>query len=156
MNRKLIVFPLLVAFLMFSVVPYIAQADGCKKKGGYYKGCDEKIFHKAKFMLKNEDELELSDKQVDKIKEIKFATKRELVKRSAEIDLVKIDIKEKLYKDKVDVAGIDPLIDKKYELKKEKAKYLVKQYAALKGVLTDKQLDEMKALCRKSCKKCKK
>ncbi|MFC1548813.1 Spy/CpxP family protein refolding chaperone [Candidatus Omnitrophota bacterium] len=156
MNRKLIVFPLLVVFLMFSVVPYIAQADGYKGKGGYHKGLDEKIFYKAKFMLKNEDELELSDKQVDKIKEIKFATKRELVTKSAEIGLVKIDIKEKLHEDKVNVAGINPLIDKKYELKKEKAKYLVKQYAALKGVLTDKQLDEMKGLWRKSCKKCKK
>ena len=104
-------------------------------------------------MLKNEDELGLSDKQVAAIKELKFDTKRELVKRSAEIDLVKIDIKEKLYKDKVDVKGMDPLIDKKYELKKEKAKYLVKQYAALKGILTDKQLEEMKVLWRKSCKK---
>ena len=150
MNRRLAVFSLVAAFLMFSVV---AQADGYKKKGGYHKGFDEKIFYKAKFMLKNEDELELSDKQVDDMKELKFATKRELIKRDAEIDLAKIDIKEKLYKDKVDVAGIDPLIDKKYELKKEKAKYLVKQYAALKGVLTDKQLDEMKTLWRKSCKK---
>ncbi len=153
MNRKLVVFPLLVAFLMFSFVPYIAQADGSKNKEGYHKGLDEKIFYKAKFMLKNADELELSDKQVDAIKELKFATKRELVKRSAEIDLVKIDIKEKLYKDKIDLAGINPLIDKKYELKKEKAKYLVKQYAALKGILTDKQLKELKVLCRKSCKK---
>ena len=67
--------------------------------------------------------------------------------------MVKIDIKEKLYMDKVDVSGINALVDKKYELKKEKAKYLVKQYADLKAVLTDDQLDEMKSLWRKSSKK---
>lgn len=153
MNKKLVVVPLLAVFLMSGIVTHIAQADGYRKKDGYHKGFDEKIFYKTKFMLKNEDELELSDKQVDKIKELKFAIKRELIKREAEIDLVKIDIKEKAYKDKVDVAGMEPLIDKKYELKKEKAKYLVKQYVALKEILTDKQLEEMKKLWRKSCKK---
>ncbi|MFC1479962.1 Spy/CpxP family protein refolding chaperone [Candidatus Omnitrophota bacterium] len=153
MNRKLIAVPLLAVFLMFSIVPQIAQADGYKKGKGCHKGLDGKIFYKAGFILKNEEELGLSDKQVEKVKALKFATKRELVKRNAEISLVKIDIKEKLYKDKVDVTGINSLIDKKYELKKEKAKYLVKQYADLKGILTDAQLNQMKALWRKQCKK---
>ena len=58
--------------MMLGVVPQIAQADGYKKKEGCHKGLDGKIFYKAKFMLKNTDELELSDQQVDKIKEIKW------------------------------------------------------------------------------------
>ncbi|MFH1552248.1 MAG: hypothetical protein ABID83_01225 [Candidatus Omnitrophota bacterium] len=153
MNKKLIVIPLIMLFCVFSLAPYVAQADGYKKEKGYDKGLDEKIFCKAKFILQNEDELGLSDKQVEKIKALKFETKRELVKRDAEIDLVMIDIKEKLYMDKVDVPGMNALIDKKYEMKKEKAKYLVKQYADLKAILTDEQMDKMKALWKKSCKK---
>ena len=150
MYRRLVILPLLVAVMMFSVMPYMAQADGSEKKGEYHhKGLDEKIFYKAKIMLKNEDELDLSEEQVADIKKLKFDTKRELIKKSAEIDLVKIDIKEHLYTDKIDVAAIDPLIDKKYELKKNKAKYLVKQYAALKGILTDEQLGKLKTLCKK-------
>ncbi len=153
MIRKLVVFPLLVFFLVFSLVPYVAQADGYGREKRYHKGLDEKVFYKAKFILENQDELGLSDKQVEQIKDLKFATKRELVSKDAEIDLVKIDIKEKLYEDKVDVPGMNALIDKKYELKKAKAKYLVKQYADLKGILTDEQLKAMKTLWRKSCKK---
>jgi Spy/CpxP family protein refolding chaperone len=153
MNRKFIVFPLVALFLIFSCVPQLAQADGDRKKGGYHKELDEKILYKAKLMLKNEDELELSDKQIDKIKELKIAVKKELITRGAEIDLIKVDIKSKLYDDKIDVPGINKLIDEKYKLKSAKAKYLVKTYADLKNVLTKKQMEEFKALCRKAYKK---
>lgn len=152
MNKRFLVLPLLAFFLIFSLATCIAQADGCGKGKGGYKGLDEKIFFKAGFLLKNQEELALTDKQIEQIKELKFATKRELVKKDAEIDLVKIDIKEKLYEDKVNVNEVNSLVDKKYDLKKAKAKYLVKQYADLKGVLTDKQIKEMKALWKKSCK----
>ena len=134
-------------------MPQIAQADGCKKRGGYHKGLDEKIFYKAKFMLKSQDELELSDRQIDKIKKLKVAAKKELIMKKAEIDLIKVDIKAKLYGDKVDVPGINKLIDEKYKLKSAKAKYLVKTYAGLKDVLTKKQMKEFKTLCHKAYKK---
>jgi len=152
MIRKLIVFPLLVLFLMFSLVPYIAQADHYKKGGRHHKDLDEKIYYKAKFMLKNQDELGLSDEQVNKIKDLKYATKREVIKRDAEIDLVKVDIKQKLHEDKTDVEGINTLIDKKYALKNEKAKYSVKTYADLKNILTEEQMKELKTLFREKTK----
>ena len=153
MNRKLIIFPLIVLFLIFSCVPQMAKADGGKKKGGYHKGLDDKIFYKAKAMLKNQEELGLSDKQIDKIKELKTAVKKELITRGAEIDLIKVDIKAHLYEEKIDVPAINKLIDEKYKLKSAKAKYLVKTYAALKSVLTKKQMEEFKKLCRKPYKK---
>ena len=153
MVKKLVIFPLVVAFLMLSLAPGLAQADGWKKGRGYDKGLDEKIYFKAGFLMMNQEELGLSEKQVDQIKAIKMATKRELVKRDAEIDLVKLDIKEKMYEDKIDPAAIDPLIDRKYDLKKARAKYLVKQYAALKGVLTDEQQEKMRSVWRSHCKK---
>ena len=153
MNRKFIVFPLVLLFLVFSCVPQIAQADGGRKKGGYHKGLDEKIFYKAKFMLKNQDELELSKKQIDKIKELKVAAKKELIKRNAEIELMKVDIKVHLYEDRVNVPAVNKLIDEKYKFKNAKAKYLVKTYADLKNVLTEKQMKEFKMLCHKAYKK---
>ncbi|MGB2661750.1 MAG: hypothetical protein WBD04_05145 [Candidatus Omnitrophota bacterium] len=153
MNRKFVVFPLIVLFLIFSCVPQIAQADSDKTKGGYHKGLDEKVFYKAKIMLKNQDELELSDKQIDKIKGLKVAAKKELIMRNAEIELIKVDLQAKLYEDKVDVPGMNKLIDEKYKLKNAKAKYLVKTYADLKNVLTEKQMKEFKTLCHKAYKK---
>ena len=154
MNRKNIISGLAIAALVVCMSSATAFAGGWGKGGMCRKdGLDDKIYYKAKFMLMNEEELDLSDKQVDTIKDIKMATKREMVKKKAEIGLVKLDIKEKLYEDKVDPAAIDPLIDKKYDLKKAKAKYLVGQYAELKDVLTEKQKDQMKSLWRASCKK---
>lgn len=154
MKRKFLVFPLLISLLMFSLVPYVAQAETCKKAKGHQKGVTGKIFcKKAKFILTNQDELGLSDKQVEQIKDLSSTTKRELIKRDAEIDLATFDIKEKLHKDKVDVKATHPLIDKKHDLKKAKEKYLVQQYADLKGILSREQLIKMKTLWRKSCKK---
>ena len=150
MNRKLMVFPLLVIFLVFGLVSHVAQADGFGKGKGCREGLDGKVFYKVMVILKNRDELGLSDKQVERVKDLKFATKRELVNKDAEIDLVKIDIKEKLYEDKVDVPAVNALIDKKYDLKKAKAKYLLKQYTDLKSILTDEQLKKMKTLRRES------
>jgi len=152
MNKKIFVYSLLISFLAVSLTPCAADAGGWGKGKRHDKGLDEKICYKAGFMMMNEEELGLSDEQVDKIKDIKMATKREMVKRGSEIDMVKLDIKEKMYEDKIDPADLDPLIDKKYELKKAKAKYLVRQYADLKGVLSDDQMKELKSLWRKSCK----
>ncbi|MDP8299305.1 MAG: hypothetical protein P9L88_05335 [Candidatus Tantalella remota] len=154
MTKKFIVLPVLVLFLM-CLIPQFAQADGGYKGGGGYhqKGLDSKILYKAKFMLKNQDELGLSAEQVKKIKEVKIAVKKDTVKRNAEIELIKIDIKAKMYDDKLDVAGIDKLIDKKYDLKKAKAKALVQTCSDMRDILTEDQMKEFKAMCRKSCKK---
>ena len=153
MNKKIAVFTFLAVFMMTSIMPCLAQAGDYKGKGGHHKDLEQKINYKAKFMLRNEDELGLSDKQIDEIKAMKYATKREIIKQNAAIDIAKINAKEKLYTDKINVAEMDSLIDKKYDLKKEKAKYLVKQYAALKGMLTDEQMEKMKTIWKQSCKK---
>jgi protein CpxP len=153
MKRKALIFSVLVLFVM-CLVPQLSQADGNKGGGGYHdKGLDDKILFKAKFMLKNQDELGLSKEQVAKIKEVKIAVKKDIVKRDAEIELLKIDIMAKMYEDKIDVAGIDKLIDKKYDLKKAKAKALVQTCADLRDILTEDQMKEFKTMCRKSCKK---
>ena len=147
MSKKVLVFSSLVVLLLSVVLTGTALADGGDKRGGYQKdGLDRKIYHKAGFMLMNEKELGLSEEQAARIKEIKYDTKREMAKRDAEIELVKIDIKEKMYQDKIDVKAIQPLIDSKYELKKARAQYLLQQYAAIKGVLTEGQMEELKAI----------
>ncbi|MGD2278547.1 MAG: hypothetical protein PVH45_00450 [Candidatus Omnitrophota bacterium] len=152
MNRKFLVFALAALFLAFSCVPQAVLAKGYEKRGEYRKGLDGKVFYKAKSMLKNQDELGLSDKQVKQIKDLKYAAKKELVRRNAEIKLTSIEIKEKLYEDRIDVHGINKLIDKKYKLKNAKAKYLVQVYAELKNVPTKEQMKKFKKLLRKACK----
>lgn len=151
MNKKYLILPLLVISILVGLaVVTIAQADGYGKS---HTGLEQKIFYKAKFILQNEEELGISEEQAATIKAIKFETKKELVMKNAEIDLVAIDIKDKLYADKIDVEAVEALIDKKYDLKKAKAKYLVIKYSELKSVLTDEQMKKMKKLCLGSCKR---
>ena len=82
---------------------------------------------------------------------IKLNSKKDTIEKTAEIDILALDIKAGLYGDTVDSAQLGALIDKKYKIKAEKAKATVGAYAALKGVLTEAQKEKMKELYKK-CK----
>jgi len=151
MNKKFGVIVFSILFLLTSVCLIDVYGDGTAKK--HKKDFAEKVLWKAHFFLKNQDELKLSDEQIRQIKDLKVSVKKDLVKRGAEIDLMKIDIKSALYEDTINREAINKLIDKKYDLKRSKAKYLVGQYVALKSILTDEQTKEVKALWKKCDKK---
>ena len=72
--------------------------------------------------------------------------------KEAEIEVIGVDIKAKLWEDPIDVQAINALVDKKYDLKKEKTKYLIATCAALKGILTDSQKDKVKELYKSKAK----
>jgi Spy/CpxP family protein refolding chaperone len=64
-----------------------------------------------------------------------------------------VDIKGSLCEDPIDKKSINKLIDKKYELKKAKAKALVDAYATFQAILTDDQKKKLKESSRKcQCK----
>ena len=139
-------------FLVSSALVCTADYGKYGKSKGYNKGWESKIFYKAHFMIKNQDELGLSDEQVKKIKELKLAAKKELIDRKAKIEILGVDIKGLLYKDPINLEAINALIDQKYEIKKAKTKYIVQTYANLKNILTDEQKAKLKTLW-KQCKK---
>lgn len=153
MSKKLIGIVAVLA-LVFGALALSADAEGygkekgyhCKSKGGGFK---EKVSRKACFLLKNKEELGLSDKQVQEIKELKLNAKKDTIKKNAEIEVLALDIKAGLHKGTADSAALDKLIDAKYKLKAEKAKSVVGAYAALKGVLTKPQKEKMKELFKK-------
>ena len=154
--KKMIALMAVLAVLAMGAMPYAAMAEGHKKGmmgKGDKAGLEGKVCMKAGFMLKNEEELGLSADQVKKIKDIKMSVKRGLIQKNAEIDLVALEIKGLLYEEKVDVKAVNALVDKKYDLKKAKAKDLVQAYANLKAVLSADQMKEMKSLWKKGCSK---
>ena len=121
-----------------------------KKKGP--RGCsfEKKIFCKLRLTIVYQDELGLSEDQVAKIHGLKTATKKDIIKREAEIDLITVDIKSKLREDKIDKESIGKLIDQKYDLKKEKAKALIGAYAELNDILSGEQKKNLRGIiCRK-------
>jgi hypothetical protein len=126
-----------------------AQCGANKGHGGEKGDCAEKLMMKAHCLVMHQEELGLSDEQVAMIKELKYTTKKQLIAKDAEIALAELDVKKAMWQDPIALATVNPLIDKKFELKKEKMKMLVGVYAELQSMLTDAQKTELKALKKK-------
>lgn len=105
---------------------------------------------KAGFILKNAEALGLSDEQIQEIEEIKIETEEEVAEDIKDIKEVYAKMKEEMYKDDSDEDTVNDLIDKKYDLKKEKTKYLISQFNKAKKVLTPEQSQMLKEICKKS------
>jgi len=153
MNRKITVLVSVMMVLLVGCFVTLVNAEGDSKKGGHNKELDYTVFSKAHFLIKNQEELKLTDEQVAKIKDLKIQAKKDLIMKKAEIEVLAIDIKSKLYEDTINIEEINKLVDQKYELKKEKAKFLIENFANLKNILTAEQKEELKSLYRKCDKK---
>ncbi len=156
--RRLMV--VMAVILVFSVaISGVSYADGYKQgsKCSKKSGMEDKVLGKIMTAIKNKKALDLSDTQVKKLKEMKYSLKKEVITKDAEKDLVYLEIKNKMWEDKIDVDAVNKLIDKKYDIKKEKAKTVVATCAALKDTLSKEQYEKMKELDdgkSKACKKC--
>ena len=157
----------LIIFLIsiFAVVFAIPGADARMKwrKGSHDTiktmekwGLDEMLFHKAHFILTNQQEIGLSEDQVKTIKSLKLETKKSLLRQNVEIEVLALDIKAKLWEHPLDQESINKLIDQKYELKKAKAKSLVDAYAKLRATLTEEQMKKGKEIWMQKMKSMKK
>lgn len=147
----------LLTFLFVGIFSITCHAEGyCKGKQydrGHGHSLENKFFHKLDLAIANDVKLGLSDEQFEKIKMLKLNTKKNMIKKRAEIDVLKIDIKAKLWEDTIDKKSINKLIDRKCEVKKEKAKALVDAYAQFKNILTKEQKKTFKAIIRQRHRK---
>ena len=115
-----------------------------------FVGCFMKAPHCA---LKNKEKLSLSPEQEAKIKELSEKTKKDSIQLKTEAKKVVADIKTKIKSEEdFDAAGINSLIDKKFELKKERIKLLINSHAELLNILTPEQKAQFKQIM-KDCKK---
>ncbi len=136
----------LVSFLLVVYIPVMVHAQVCQKKAHHGQSLEKKILCKFRLVMANQDKLNLLDDQVTKIQNLKVATKKDLIKRNAEIDLISIDIKLKLWEDKPDKEILNKMLDQKFELKKEKAKALIDAYVELKDILSVGQRKKLKKI----------
>ena len=111
---------------------------------------DRKVLKRIHLVIENQDALEASDSQIEKLKELKMRLKKDLIQRKAAIDLIGVDIKSKLWADDIDRKDINELIDRKYELKKAKAKSVVEAWIELKDILKDEQEAKLKDIMQHS------
>ena len=148
---------LLVLAVSFCIPVGYADPDRksgeCGKKYSHSKkkmDLDEKFYYKAHLILKNAEELGLSEKRISDIKKLKVSVKKDLISRQAQIDLLAVDIKVEMWEDPMNLNAINSLIEQKYEIKKEKAKALIAAYAKLKGILSEEQKEALKGLYKKA------
>ncbi len=149
-KRTLLISVIAVMFLFASMSHASAGEHGSGGKKGYSKGLDDKVSYMAGTILKNQDELGLTDKEVTAIKNLKIEAKKKIIMANAEIDTIAVDIKGMMWEGTFDHEAENMLVERKYELKKEKAKYIVTSIAKLKGMLTEDQRDKLSAVCRSS------
>jgi len=79
---------------------------------------------------------------------------KDLIKKKADIDIIKVDARSLLYEDEIDLKAVNALIDQKYDIKKAKAKKIAESYAQLKKILSKEQLDKMKSILLEKKKTC--
>ncbi|MCF7870389.1 MAG: hypothetical protein K9M01_04660 [Candidatus Omnitrophica bacterium] len=144
MKKKFLVV-LAICAVSFSLSTGIASA---KSKSG---DLGDKLFKKMYIALKEKKDLKLSDSQVDEIVNLKVETKKDYTIKKAEIKNIGLDLKLQLMKDDIDTEKINSLIDEKYDLKKDKAKALIKAYASFKDILSKEQTERLKEIYKKKC-----
>lgn len=114
-----------------------------------FSGCLKKASCCA---LKNKEKLSLTDEQETKIKALSEKTKKSSIQIEADIEKIEVDLKAKFVSDSFDAAGINSLVDKKFELKKQLVKSLINSHAEFLSILTPEQKEQFKEI-KKDCKK---
>lgn len=153
MKKKMATSMILVFLLMVGFAAANTYAFDSRGKGKMEKmDLEEKFFHKAHLILSCQEEIGLAEEQAKKVKELKTNTKKDLIRKNAEIEILGMDIESALREDVIDTKAVNKLIDKKYDFKKEKAKILINAYAALKDSLSKEQKEKLKEVWKK-CEK---
>jgi hypothetical protein len=162
-HTKLIAAFILAAFILAPLSQAVARDHSDRKMHAYagqsHHQCGQcghdrkadhslkdKFFKIARFYIANQDEIGLSDKQVQQIIDLKIATKKDLISKKAEIKIAKLDVKVALKQKPIDLEAVKKLISTKYDLKKQKALNLAEAYVKLKSVLSDEQSAKAKEI----------
>jgi hypothetical protein len=156
MRKKIVGIGCLILFfsailLNSNLYAYGRKYQEVKSDKAYRWTIEDKFFKKAGFLMRNQEEIGLTEEQIKDIKILKMDIKKALIMKKAEIEVKAIDIKSMLWQDEINIKKINKLIDEKYEIKKGKTKLLVKAYTDIKGMLTAEQKIAMKVVWEKKC-----
>ena len=138
-------FVILFAFCALCLFPHAALAREVEHETRLEEYADK--------IMANRNELELTDDQFEKIKAITDNAKKVIIEQNAKIETLTVEINTFMWEAPFNTEEVNPLIAQKYDLKKEKAKYLLKSYVQLKSILSQDQKDKLKSIWLTSKKK---
>ncbi len=97
-------------------------------------------------------ELGLSKQQIEKIKDLKFSTDKEVVNLRSQMELKEIDLREELSKDSPDMNRVKNLIKAKHSIMADMELSKVKEYIGVKSIMTPEQVKKFKEIIRRRAK----
>jgi hypothetical protein len=159
---------ILAMFLLTSLTPVFADhgkkscstcehQDKCKSCGEKSCGKSEcpilsAVMKKACFFASNAEEIGLSDEQVLNIKKIGMEAKKQAILGKAQMEVAFLDMKAKLHEPKVDVEGLNQMVDQFSAGMADSTKKTIQAYAELKSTLTPEQMAKAKQIWKKDKK----
>jgi len=132
----------LLVVLTFLMVPAVFAEYHKDKK---WDGLEGKFCYKAEMIKEHGEEAGLTEAQIREVKDLKYATKKQVIEMDAKMESLKLDLWQALYEKPADMAKIDSLIDQKYDIKKAKAKLLAAAYVKACNMPTKEQWKKIKA-----------
>ena len=127
------------------------QRSSCAKCEAKTKKCKiSRLKKKVKQLWFNKEALGIAEKQLEKIKDIKHAAIKELIRLKADKDIVKVDLKSAMWDESIDVGAVNKLIDAKYAAKTKAAKTYVKALRDIQKVLSKEQRAKWKEMSIKA------
>ncbi len=141
---------MLIAVLFVMGVSVNSYAEGKKDgdmpshKSAYSRSCPGK--HSHMFMFKK---LGLSDTQREAIRAVHLKTKKEMIRKIADIKIAKIELMEILSKDPVDMAAVESVVKKIENLRVEMKMMRIKAMEEIKSNLNDEQKKKFRLMMMK-------
>ena len=123
------------------------KSSDCDSKSGC--PITGKVLKKAAFFIDNAGEIGLSEDQIKQIKAIQHDAKKDGLRGAAEMQIFEMDMMAKLSEDKVDVEGLNAMIDGASKGMSDGAKKSIATYVTLKAILTPEQMSKAKAIWKK-------
>ena len=160
MKKNLLIALLIAGFLTVSAAEVMACDKGksdCMKCAIKKSQClTSKLKSKVKMLWLSQEDLDISEDQMSKIKDIKHAALKEMIQLKADLDILKVDLMPAFYSEQIDIDTVGPQVEQKYELKKKSALAFTKALSDIQGVLSEKQREEWKdmVIAAKLASKC--
>lgn len=126
--------------LLAQVPPAASQGLG-QITPNYIKG---RFDQEQRRILRYEEVLGLSSRQVDKIKTLKLNLEKEMVLMDARIEVIDIDLRSMLGQRRIDMNKFKKLLTEKYDIEKKRVEGQATAFAGLKELLTEQQQEKMR------------
>jgi Spy/CpxP family protein refolding chaperone len=118
--------------------PGMGPGHGGRGGGGHFPG----------MLLRNADELELTDQQIEKLEDIQVQFQTERIDARAQVAKQKVKLRSLMRDENADETDVMVAIEQQANLKAELHKLQYKHRKAVAAVLSQEQKDKLKALAK--------